>query len=105
MTFAEIVDATRARLGQRVSLSREENGRIRRTTRGELKPGIPNTTDAIPDDQGRVGFMIERRHGPGAPAVYGVLLDPLVVIDGREDRDGRRLRIELYGGSAFIIET
>jgi hypothetical protein len=37
--------------------------------------------------------------------VYGFLLDPRIVVDGHEERDGERLRVELCGGSAFLIET
>jgi hypothetical protein len=90
-----------ARLGLRVKISREEGGRIRRAGQGVLKPGIPGATEAVPDDLGPVAFMIV---APG-PNTYGFLLDPRVLTAVQEQPDRRLLRVEILGGSAFVIET
>jgi hypothetical protein len=97
MTFDEVLHWTRARLGQGVIVSREENGRIVQTKRGDLAPGVLNATDVIPGERGQVGFRV-------APLAYWFVLWPEFVADAHEEREGKQLRIDLYGGSAIVIE-
>jgi hypothetical protein len=101
VTFTEVVAAWQSRLGQRVRVTTEERGRVRRTAEGVLKPGIPDAIEVVPDEHGRVAFMIV---GPG-PNTYGFLLDPRIVKTGQEQHDGREVRVEMYGGVAFVIQT
>jgi hypothetical protein len=101
VTFAEVVAVWQSRLGQRVRVTTEEHGRVRRTAEGVLKPGIPGAIEVVPDEHGRVAFMVV---GPG-PNTYGFLLDPRFVTAGQEQHDGHDVRVEMYGGLAFMMET
>ena len=86
-----------AQLGQRVTVSFEQQGRIRRTHEGVLRPGRDGATEATPEDDGRVVFRVD-------PSFHWFQLVPSLFIDAQEDPD-RRLRVEMVGESAFVIET
>jgi hypothetical protein len=45
---AEAVASVQARLGRRVKVSIEENGQVRRSCEGVLKPGLDGSTEAVP---------------------------------------------------------
>jgi hypothetical protein len=97
MTFAEVVAALEARLGQPVEWSRVERGQIRRTQQGILSPGRWDAAELPVEDDGRVVFRL-------APGGAWFQLDPRVFAGAQEEGD-RRLRVELVGGGAFVIET
>jgi hypothetical protein len=96
VTFAEAVAAMQSRVGQRVKVSVEEQGRIRRTHEGVLRPGRDDATEATPEDDGRIVFRV-------APYASWFQLVPSVFTDAQEQPD-HRLRVEM-GESAFVIET
>jgi hypothetical protein len=99
VTFEEIVEAARARLGHGVCVRTvDERGRLKHFVRGELAPGRPGATDAVVDDDGIAAFRV----GPGAS---WFLLHPGLVVDAREELDGKELRVERAGGGAIVIET
>jgi len=99
VTFEEIVDAARARLGQGVCVRIvDERGRLKSFGRGELAPGRPGETDAVIEDDGRIAFRV-------APGALWFLLHRGIVVDAREELDGTELRLELVGGGAIVIET
>jgi hypothetical protein len=100
VTFAEAVAVWQALLGQRVKVSMEEHGRVKHAAEGVLKPGVPGATEVIPDEHGRVGFMIVE---PG-PATSGFFLDPRVVTAAHELPNGRGVRVEMTRGNAVVIE-
>jgi hypothetical protein len=97
MTFAEALAALEARLGQPVEWSRVEQGQIRRTQRGILSPGRWDAAGLPVEEDGRVVFRL-------APGAAWFQLDPSVFAGAQEEGD-RRLRVELVGGGAFVIET
>ncbi|HTA06425.1 MAG TPA: hypothetical protein VK774_08685 [Solirubrobacteraceae bacterium] len=97
MTFDETVDAMRLRLGQRVKVTFEEKGQISRTDEGVLRPGRDGATEATPEDDGRFVYRV-------APQSHWFQLVPSVFLDAQED-DNYRLRVEMVGGSAFVIEA
>jgi hypothetical protein len=99
VTFEEIAQAARARLGHRVCVRIvDERGRLQNFGRGELAPGRPGAADAVVDDDGQIGFRV-------APGHWHFLLHPAIVRDAREELDGKELRVELSGGGAVVIET
>jgi hypothetical protein len=98
VTFAEVVAATQARLGQRVKVTIREQGRTKRTCHGVLAPGLCGATEAVPDEDGKVAFRV-------APNAWWFLLRPDLVTDAQEQPGGRVLRVEMVGESAFVIET
>lgn len=86
-----------ARLGQRVKVRRVEQGRVGRAREGVLSPGRDDVTEVAAEDDGRVVFRL-------APYAHWFQLHPDVFVDAQEQPDGR-LRVEMSGGSAFLIET
>lgn len=98
MTYEEIVEAACARLGHGVCVRIvNERGRLQNFARGRLVLGLPGATDAVIDDDGRIVFRV-------APGSFHLLLHPGIVVDAREELDGKELRVELSGGGAVVIE-
>jgi hypothetical protein len=98
MTFQEIVDAARAKLGHWVSVRIfDERGRVMHMGRGELMPGRLDATEAAMEDSGAVVFRVV----PG-PSFQ---LHPQIVSDGQEEDEAKELRVELVNGGAIVIET
>lgn len=99
MTFEEIVEAARARLGHGVCVRIvDDRGRLLNFGRGELAPGRLGATDVVVEDDGQIAFRL-------APGTWWFLLHPGIVVDAREELDGKELRVELSGGGAIVIET
>jgi hypothetical protein len=95
MTFAQVVDATNARVGRRVIVEHEERGRLVRGTWGVL-------------EQSRVGRPI-KDGGPEvyklAPYAWWFALNPLAVTGAQEEHDGRLLRVQMVNETDFVILT
>jgi len=96
MTFDEAVAATQARLGRRVRVRSEAKGRTSRTREGVLEPGRHGATEATVEDDGRVVFRLGLSH-------WFQLLPPPIFLDAREEPE-HKLRVEMVGDSAFVIE-
>jgi hypothetical protein len=97
MTYEELVVEMQARLGQKVRVGFERKGRIRRSREGDVKPGLDTRSELMPDDDGRLVFRVVGSEW--------LVLDPRLVADAQEQRDGQVLRVEMVDGSAFVIET
>ena len=99
MTFDELIVTMQARLGHPVKYSLAKDGRIEQSSQAVLTTYNGGTTDPVaPDELGRVAF------GCPYPGL-GFVLDPSVVTGWQESSDGRLLRVDMYGGAAFLIET
>ncbi len=98
VTVTELIAAVEAHLGQQVTWTVQQHGRITTTCHGVLSTGLGRTTDPVPDQLGRVGFWVPY------PSC-GFFLDPRVLTEARERPDGRTLRVEMYGGPSFLIEA
>jgi hypothetical protein len=108
VTYDELVEAMRARLGTRIRVTHlDKRGCTIRTNDGVLRPGggfeeeakgCDPPIDVTADEHGGVTFRL-------APAAYWFRLDPRIVVGVHQERDGMRLRVEMHGGPAFLIET
>lgn len=85
-----------ALVGQRVKVTIEEQGRIRRTHEGVLRPGRDGAVEAPNEDDGRIVFRV-------APYASWFQFVPSAFTRAQELAD-RRLRVEM-GESAFVIEA
>jgi hypothetical protein len=98
MSFDELLAAMHARLGLQVKVSRNTNGRLLRTDRGVLQPGLEGATEARPDEEGNVTFRV-------APRFHWFRLCPSLVTDAQEEQGGRLLRIQMGESAGFVVET
>ena len=96
MTFAELVAALQARLGQGVEVIVHRPGEQPRARQGALKPALDDRTQLVPDDDGRLVFRVVQSEW--------YVLDPRVITDAGADPDGL-LRVEMGPTYALVVKT
>lgn len=99
MTFAEVVVALQARLGEQANVALVQDGRRGVLRQGVLSPGQLGATEMATDPDGIFVFRL-------TPGARYYRLDPSVFASAEEvsDRHLWTLRVDLVGGGALLVE-